>query len=68
MAAAPNHPNEEGIWTRLEGADGVALWQRERTTFAPVTMYYVIAPPRQSEILYDLEKARERYEFFVARR
>ncbi len=68
MAAVPTHPNEEGVWTRLEGAEGVSLWQRERTTFAPVTMYYVIAPPRQSEILYDLEKARERYEFFVAGR
>lgn len=68
MATIPSHPNEDGNWTRLEGADGSALWQRERTTFAPVTMYYVIAPPRQSEILYDLEKARERYEFFAAGR
>ncbi|WGM30496.1 hypothetical protein [Brevundimonas sp. NIBR11] len=68
MAAVPHHPNEEGAWTRLEGAVGVALWQRERTTFAPVTMYYVIAPPRQTEILYDLAKARERYEILAAGR
>ncbi len=68
MATIPSHPNEEGVWTRLEGCEGFALWQRERTTFAPVTMYYVIAPPRQSEILYDLEKARERYEFFATGR
>lgn len=68
MAAVPNHPHEDGAWTRLEGADGVALWQRDRTTPAPVTMYYVIAPPRQTEILYDPAKARERYESLAAGR
>lgn len=68
MAAVPSHPNEDGAWTRLEGVDGVALWQRERTTFAPVTMYYVIAPPRQTEILYDPAKARDRYEVLTAAR
>lgn len=68
MATIPSHPNEDGAWIRLEGSDGLALWQRDRTTFAPVTMYYVIAPPRQSEILYDLAKARERYEYFAAGR
>ena len=68
MAAVPSHPNEDGAWTRLEGIDGVALWQRERTTFAPVTMYYVIAPPRQTEILYDPVKARDRYEVLIANR
>lgn len=68
MAAVPSHPNEDGTWTRLEGVGGVALWQRERTTLAPVTMYYVIAPPRQTEILYDLAKARDRYEVLSAAR
>ena len=68
MAVVPTHPNEDGTWTRLEGVDRVALWQRDRTTFAPVTMYYVIAPPRQSEILYDEAKARERYEAIASAR
>ncbi|QYC11472.1 hypothetical protein [Brevundimonas nasdae] len=61
MAAIPDHPNDDGAWTRLEGREGAALWRRERMTFAPVTMYYVIVPPRQSEIFYDEDKARARY-------
>ncbi|MBU3971913.1 MAG: hypothetical protein KKG54_14020 [Alphaproteobacteria bacterium] len=61
MALIPDHPNDAGTWTRLEGREGFALWRRERLTLAPVTMYYVIAPPRQSEILYDEAKARLRF-------
>ncbi|MBU4135718.1 MAG: hypothetical protein KJ690_04810 [Alphaproteobacteria bacterium] len=61
MASIPDHPNDAGTWTRLEGREGFALWRRERLTLAPVTMYYVIAPPRQSEILYDEAKARLRF-------
>ena len=59
--AIPDHPNDDGVWTRLEGRDGFALWRRERQTFAPITMYYVIAPPRQSELIYDEDKARARF-------
>lgn len=62
MAAIPPHPNDAGAWARMEGREGFALWRRERLTFAPVTMYYVIAPPQQSEIFYDEAKARSRYE------
>lgn len=62
MASIPHHPNDAGTWTRLEGQPGCALWRRERQTLAPVTMYYVVAPPRQSEILYDEAKARERFD------
>ena len=51
----------EGVMT----AGGFALWRRERQTLAPVTMYYVVAPPRQSEILYDEAKARARFNELV---
>lgn len=61
MALIPDHPNDAGTWTRLEGREGFALWRRERLTLAPVTMYYVVAPPRQSEILYDEARARLRF-------
>lgn len=61
MASIPDHPNDDGTWTRLEGREGFALWRRERRTLAPVTMFYVVAPPRQSEILYDEAKARVRF-------
>lgn len=54
----PNHPNEPGKWTRLEGVDGVALWRRDRSDPVPVTLFYVIAPPRQAEVLYDEARAR----------
>lgn len=60
--AIPPHPHDAGAWSRLEGCEGFALWRRERRLLAPVTMYYVVAPPRQSEILYDEAKARARYQ------
>lgn len=65
MAAIPDHPNDDGSWARLEGREGFALWRRQRMTFAPITMFYVVAPPRQSEIIYDEEKARARYEQLI---
>jgi len=58
MASIPDHPNDAGTWARLEGRKGFA---RERQELAPVTMYYVVAPPRQSEILYDEARARARF-------
>lgn len=61
MASIPDHPNDAGAWTRLEGREGFALWRRERRELAPVSMYYVVAPPRQSEILYDEARARARF-------
>lgn len=62
MASIPDHPNDAGTWTRLEGREGFALWRRERQSLAPVTMYYVVAPPRQSEIVYDEARARGRFD------
>jgi hypothetical protein len=53
-----DHPNEPGKWTRLEIADGVALWKRERTDPVPLTLFYVLAPPRQAQVLYDEAQAR----------
>ncbi|MBI2262759.1 MAG: hypothetical protein HYU62_13975 [Caulobacterales bacterium] len=61
MTSIPQHPNDAGAWTRLEGRQGIALWRRERQAPAPVVMYYIVAPPRQSEILYDEIKARARF-------
>lgn len=61
MASIPDHPNDAGTWARLEGRERLALWRRERQELAPVTMYYLVAPPRQSEILYDEAKARARF-------
>lgn len=65
MAAIPDHPNDDGSWARLEGREGFALWRRQRMTFAPITMFYVVAPPRQTEIIYDEEKARARYDQLI---
>ena len=62
MASIPDHPNDAGTWARPEGRDGFALWRRERQSLEPATMYYVVAPPRQSEILYDEAKARARFD------
>ena len=62
MASIPDHPNDTGTWKRLDGLEGFALWRRERQSSVPVTMYYVVAPPRQSEILYDETKARVRFD------
>ncbi len=61
LASIPHHPNDAGTWTRLEGLERFALWRRERRSLPPVTMYYVVAPPRQNEILYDEAKARARF-------
>lgn len=43
---------------RLEGGGGRALWRRERTDPVPVTLFYVVRPPRQTEVVYDEAKAR----------
>lgn len=61
MASIPDHPNDAGTWERLEGRQGLAPWRRVRRALAPITMYYVVAPPRQNEILYDEAKARARF-------
>ena len=53
MAAIPDHPNDDGSWSRLEGREGFALWRRQRMTFAPITMFY------------DEEKARARYDQLI---
>ena len=55
------HPNEPGKWTRLDTTEAAALWQRDRSDPFPVTMFYVVALPRQTEVLYDELNARARF-------
>lgn len=55
-----NHPNEPGKWTLIERRRAVALWRRERSDPFPVTQFYLLAPPRQTEVLYDEALARSR--------
>lgn len=57
-----DHPNEPGKWTRLETATNVALWRRDRSDPFPVVQFYLLAPPRQTEVLYDEAVARSRFE------
>jgi len=55
------HPNEAGKWTRLEAVGSAALWRRDRSDPFPVTQFYLLAPPRQAEVLYDEVRARARF-------
>lgn len=57
-----DHPNEPGKWTRLVAGDGRALWRRDRADPFPVVQFYLLAPPRQAEVLYDEAAARTRYD------
>ncbi|QTC92833.1 hypothetical protein [Brevundimonas goettingensis] len=56
-----DHPNEPGKWTRLDAAEGRALWRRDRSDPFPVTQFYLLAPPRQSEVFYDEALARQQF-------
>ncbi|HEX8470846.1 MAG TPA: hypothetical protein VF633_07030 [Brevundimonas sp.] len=61
MARAIDHPNETGKWTLLERSGHIVLWRRERSDPFPVTQFYLIAPPRQTEVLYDETRARAQF-------
>lgn len=56
-----DHPNEPGKWTRLEAVGSAALWRRDRSDPFPVTQFYLLAPPRQTEVLYDEARARAQF-------
>jgi len=56
-----DHPNEPGKWTQLEGGDSAALWRRDRMDPVPVSLFYVLAPPRQAEVFYDEALARVQF-------
>lgn len=56
-----DHPNESGKWTRLETAGNTVLWRRDRSDPFPVTQFYLVAPPRQTEVLYDEARARAQF-------
>lgn len=57
-----DHPNESGDWTRLAKTNETALWQRHRDDPFPVTLFYILAPPRQAEVVYDESRARALFE------
>lgn len=59
------HPNEPGIWTLLDHGDVIALWKRERVDPVPVTLFYIVRPPHQDEIIYSEERAREAFARFT---
>jgi hypothetical protein len=58
MARPLDHPNDPGRWTVVETATDATLWRRERDDPFPVTLFYLVAPPRQPEVLYDEDRAR----------
>lgn len=58
MARPFDHPNEPGKWTLLERQGDIALWRRERSDPVPLTLFYVLAPPRQAQVLYEAELAK----------
>ena len=61
MARPIDHPNEPGKWTRLERQGEIVLWRRERSDPFPVTQFYLLAPPRQTQVLYDEALARDQF-------
>ena len=61
MPTRLDHPNEPGKWTLLDRVETAALWRRDRVDPVPVSLYYVLAPPRQAEVLYDEAKARAQF-------
>ena len=61
-----DHPNEPGKWIRLASAGGATLWRRDRSDPFPVTMFYVLAPPRQTEVFYDETKAQAQFDALSA--
>lgn len=67
MANPIDHPNEAGKWTRLDRGSGCVLWRRERSDPFPVTQFYVVAPPRQTEIFYDEARARALFAALLGR-
>lgn len=56
-----DHPNEPGRWKKLEAAPSAALWRRERSDPFPVVQFYVIAPPAQTQVHYDEDRARAEF-------
>lgn len=57
-----DHPNEPGKWTQLSTLSYASLWRRERADPIPVTQFYLLAPPRQTQIFYNEGEARGRFE------
>lgn len=53
MARAPDHPNDPGRWTLVQAGPTAAVWKRDRDDPFPVTMYYLVSPPQQPQVVYD---------------
>ena len=54
-------PIEPGVWTLVDHDDAGAIWRRERLGPTPLTSFYILRPPRQTEIGYSEERAREAF-------
>ena len=61
-----DHPNESGKWILLEQAGAASLWRRDRSDPFPVSLYYLIAPPRQAQVLYSEAAARAQFSVLSA--
>jgi len=61
MPKATDHPNEPGKWKLLDHAGTAALWRRDRSDPVPVTLFYVLAPPQQAQVVYDEAVARAQF-------
>jgi hypothetical protein len=59
--ARNDHPNEPGAWTRIDATEGAVLWRRDRLDPVPLTMFYIVAPPRQMEVIYGESQAKARF-------
>lgn len=57
MTRPHDHPNDPGRWTVIEARPNATLWRREREDPLPVTMFYLVAPPAQPQVLYDAARA-----------
>lgn len=57
-----DHPNEPGRWTLLAKTSETALWRRDRDDPFPVSLFYILSPPRQAEVVYDEIQARALFE------
>jgi len=53
MSRPLDHPNEPGRWTLVQARPDAAVWRRDRDDPFPVTMFYLLAPPAQPQVLYD---------------
>lgn len=61
MSKPHPHPNDPGRWNVLEQSDRATLWRRDRSDPFPLTMFYVVSPPLQPELIYVEQDALRRF-------